>query len=136
MLGYRAPEHYGDLTLGELEECVVRWGAERGFSVHCYQTNHEGAFVEKLHEIARGGVDALIVNPGAWTHYSYAIRDALELVPAPIAEVHLSDVERREEWRRRSLITELAAFRTSGRGVEGYREALVFLAELLDGDAS
>ena len=79
----------------------------------------------------RDGADAVIVNPGAWTHYSYAIRDALEMVEAPIAEVHLSAVEGREEWRRRSVIADLAAVRVSGKGREGYGEAVDALADLI-----
>jgi 3-dehydroquinate dehydratase-2 len=96
--------------------------------VRCFHTNHEGAMVEQLHELARGGAAAVIINPGAWTHYSYAIRDALELVTAPIAEVHLSDIEAREEWRRRSVIADLAIVRVSGKGVDGYLEAVDALA--------
>jgi 3-dehydroquinate dehydratase-2 len=87
--------------------------------------------VEKLHELARVGAAAVIINPGAWTHYSYAIRDALELVTAPIAEVHLSDIEAREEWRRRSVIADLATVRVSGKGVDGYFEAVDALAAAL-----
>ncbi len=116
MLGSRAPEHYGTLTLDELESRVTAHAARRGFVVRCFQTNHEGAMVEQLHELARGGAAAVIINPGAWTHYSYAIRDALELVTVPIAEVHLSDIEAREEWRRRSVIADLASVRVCGPG--------------------
>jgi 3-dehydroquinate dehydratase-2 len=129
MLGRRDPAHYGALTLSELELRVTAGAAARGFSMQCFQTNHEGDLVEKLHEIAREGAAAVIINPGAWTHYSYAIRDALELVAAPIAEVHLSAVEAREEWRCRSVIAELATVRISGEGVEGYMEAVEELAE-------
>src|SRR5680860_880830 len=82
MLGHRDPAQYGTLTLPELEAYVVDHAAARGFAVRCYQTNHEGGLVEKIHEIVREGPDAVIVNPGAWTHYSYAVRDALELVEA------------------------------------------------------
>jgi 3-dehydroquinate dehydratase-2 len=128
MLGARPAEHYGTLTLAELEERVVEHGAARGFAVRCFQTNHEGELVEKLHELARSRPAALVINPGAWTHYSYAIRDAVELVAAPVAEVHLSAVEDREEWRRRSVIADLATVRVSGRGVEGYLEAVDALA--------
>jgi 3-dehydroquinate dehydratase-2 len=132
MLGLRDPQHYGRITLAQLENQVVEDGAARGFEVRCYQTNHEGDFVEKIHEIAREGAAAVIVNPGAWTHYSYAIRDALELVDAPLAEVHLSAVERREEWRRRSVIADLMAVRVSGKGAAGYAEALAALAAAIE----
>ncbi len=131
MLGRRDPAHYGVLTLPELEAYVVARAAARGFAARCHHTNHEGELVEKIHEIVRDGVDAVIVNPGAWTHYSYAIRDALEMVEAPIAEVHLSAIEGREEWRRRSVIAELAAVRVSGKGREGYGEAVDALADLI-----
>lgn len=136
MLGHRDPEQYGSLTLAELEAQVVAWGALRGFEVRCFQTNHEGALVEKLHEIAAGAPGAVIINPGAWTHYSYAIRDALEIVGVPVAEVHLSDVMRREEWRRHSVIADLVDVRVSGKGAGGYEEALDALAELVSGPAS
>jgi len=131
MLGRRDPAVYGRTTLAELEALVREWGEAEGFTVRCFQTNHEGEMVEKLHELAGGEVAALLVNPGAWTHYSYAIRDALELVRAPLAEVHLSDIERREPWRRRSVVADLAVVRVSGRGVDGYREAVAALARLV-----
>ena len=119
------------LTLPELEAYVVERAAARGFAARCFQTNHEGELVEKLHEIARDGAAAVIVNPGAWTHYSYALRDALEMVHAPLAEVHLSAIEGREEWRRHSVIADLAAVRVSGKGPEGYVEAVAALADLI-----
>jgi len=83
MLGSRPREHYGTLTLAELESRVRRYAHDRGFDTHTFQTNHEGVMVDHLHDLAVSGVDAIIFNPGAWTHYSYAIRDALELVPVP-----------------------------------------------------
>ena len=101
MLGRRDPAVYGSMTLAELEAYVARHGETHGFTVRSFQTNHEGEFVEKLHQLVVDGADAAIINPGAWTHYSYALHDALELVTAPVAEVHLSDIENREEWRRR-----------------------------------
>ena len=99
MLGRRDPAHYGSLTLPELEGRIGEWAGELGLEAVCRQTNSEGEYVEWLHE-ALDHADAVIVNPGAWTHYSYAIRDALELLEAPVVEVHLSDVDAREEWRR------------------------------------
>ena len=131
MLGRRDPAHYGTLTLPELEAYVVERAAARGYAARCYQTNHEGALVEKIHEIVRDGAAAVIVNPGAWTHYSYALRDALEMVAAPIAEVHLSAIAGREEWRRHSVIADLAAVCVSGKGAEGYAEAVDALADLI-----
>jgi len=92
------------------------------------QTNHEGEYIEWRHD-ALGWANGVVVNPGAWTHYSYAIRDALELFKVPIVEVHLSDIEKREEWRRTSVLADLAAKRVLGKGPEGYREALEFIVE-------
>jgi 3-dehydroquinate dehydratase-2 len=131
MLGRRAPSHYGVLTLADLEAFVRNHAVTRGFATRCFQTNHEGGLIEKVHEIVRAGADAVIVNPGAWTHYSYALRDALEMVEAPIAEVHLSAIEEREEWRRHSVIADLAAVRVSGKGPEGYVEAVDALADIV-----
>ena len=130
MLGRRPSEHYGTLTLRELEERVRAWGAERGMSVSCFQTNHEGAFLEHVHALA-GAVDGAVVNPGAWTHYQWSIRDALELLGAPFVEVHLSDVEAREPHRRQSVVRDIAAAAIWGRGPDGYRDALDRLRELL-----
>lgn len=131
MLGRRDPAHYGTLTLADLEGMVVARGAEMGVRVHCFQTNHEGALIERLHELCGEGA-GVIINAGAWTHYSYALRDALELVDGPIAEVHLSAIEEREEWRRRSVFADLAAVRISGKGAHGYIEALEALVEGVD----
>jgi 3-dehydroquinate dehydratase-2 len=128
MLGQRPREHYGTLTLAELEERVSRYAQERGFTTSTFQTNHEGVLVDYLHKLAVADVDAVIINPGAWTHYSYAIRDAVELLAAPVAEVHLSAVDEREEWRRRSVIADLATVRIAGKGLEGYLEAVDTLA--------
>ncbi len=131
MLGRRPREHYGSLTLSELEDRVTRYAQQRGFSVTTFQTNHEGVLIEHLHELAVSDIDALVINPGAWTHYSYAIRDALELISAPIAEVHLSAVDERERWRTVSVIAELATARVAGKGLEGYFEAVEILAREL-----
>lgn len=130
MLGRRPSEHYGTLTLRELEERVRAWGAERGMSVACFQTNHEGAFLEHVHGLA-GAVDGAVVNPGAWTHYQWSIRDALELLEAPFVEVHLSDVEAREPHRRVSVVRDIAAAAIWGRGPDGYRDALDRLREAI-----
>jgi 3-dehydroquinate dehydratase II len=119
---------YGGISLSELETRIYEWASELDCHVRCRQTNHEGEFIEWCHE-AIDSADGVIVNPGAWSHYSYAIRDALELSNAPIVEVHLSDIEGREEWRRISVVSELAAKRILGKGPDGYREALEFLVE-------
>lgn len=122
-LGRRDPEHYGSLTLAELELQISAAASELELEVRFFHTNHEGEFVEHLHRLA-GLADAIVLNPGAWTHYSYAIRDALELSGLPAVEVHLSDVDAREDWRRRSVITDLCLTRVSGKGPDGYRDAL------------
>jgi 3-dehydroquinate dehydratase II len=129
-LGRRDPEHYGSLTLTELELSIAQAASELGLATRFFQTNHEGAFVEHLHGLA-GMADAIILNPGAWTHYSYAIRDALELTQLPAVEVHLSNVDEREPFRRESVIGDLCCARVAGKGRDGYREALTRLAELL-----
>ena len=126
VLGRRDPEHYGGLSLSELETRIYEWASQLGCHVRCRQTNNEGEYVDWCHD-ALDWADGVVVNPGAWTHYSYAIHDALELMKVPIVEVHLSDVGQREEWRRESVIADLAAKRVLGKGPDGYREALEFL---------
>jgi 3-dehydroquinate dehydratase-2 len=128
VLGDRDPQLYGGLGLGELETRIYGWARELGFTARCFQTNHEGQFVEWCHD-TRGWASGVIVNPGAWAHYSYAIRDALELCSAPVVEVHLSDIDQREEWRRHSVIADVVTHRIVGKGPEGYREALAYLKE-------
>jgi 3-dehydroquinate dehydratase II len=137
MLGRRPVEHYGTVTLAGVCEAVRGRAAARGFEIRCFQTNHEGRFIEQLHSLARGDepVDALIINPGAWTHYSWAIHDALELVGVPVAEVHLSAVVEREVWRRVSVVSDLAAVRVSGKGLDGYLEAVDRLVAIVEGDS-
>lgn len=128
MLAKRDPTLYGGLGLGELETKIYAWARELGCTARCFQTNHEGQFVEWCHD-AGHWADGLIVNPGAWSHYSYAIHDALEVVDVPVVELHLSNVEEREEWRRRSVIADVVAHRIVGKGPDGYRQALEYLKE-------
>jgi len=130
MLGRRDPEHYGNLSLVELETAVKRFGRELDLEVAFFQTNHEGEFIERLHRLP-DAADAAIVNAGAWTHYSWAIRDALEIARLPAVEVHLSDVSKRERWRRQSVLEGLVITSVSGKGPDGYREALSLLREAL-----
>jgi 3-dehydroquinate dehydratase-2 len=130
-LGRRDPAIYGSLMLHELQEKIARDGEGLGLETRFFQTNHEGAFVEHLHSL-RGGVEGIVLNPGAWTHYAWAIRDALEIAALPAVEVHLSDVQGRERWRQVSVIEELCFATISGRGPEGYREALELMRERLD----
>lgn len=129
-LGRRNPEHYGTLTLDELELRIGSAADELGLEARFFRTNHEGEFVERLHRL-EGLADGLVLNPGAWTHYSYAIRDALELARLPAVEVHLSDVDAREPWRRQSVIRELCIAHVAGKGPNGYRDALECLRKEL-----
>jgi 3-dehydroquinate dehydratase-2 len=126
VLDRRDATMYGGLSLSELETKIYAWARELGATARCRQTNNEGQYVEWCHE-ALEWADGVVVNPGAWTHYSYAIHDALELLDVPLVEVHLSNIEEREDWRRHSVIEALAAKRILGQGPEGYREALEFL---------
>ena len=126
LLEQRDPSLYGGLSLRRLEEQIRSWAQELGCDVLCRQTNSEGEYVEWCQELGETA-DGLVVNPGAWSHYSYAIHDALELARGPVVEVHLSDVDNREEWRRHSVLGDLAARRVIGKGPAGYREALEFL---------
>ena len=130
MLGQRDPLHYGTLTLAELDAQIGAWAIEVGLEASFFQTNAESEYVERLHSL-RGQVDGVILNPGSWTHYAYAIHDALELSGLPAVEVHLSDVHAREPWRRLSVIGELCLATFSGKGSEGYRLALARLREEL-----
>ena len=129
MLGSRDPLHYGGLTLSELEVKIKRFAAEFGLEVTFFQTNHEGEYVERLHRLPEMA-DAAIINPGAWTHYSWAIRDALEFSGVPAVEIHLSDVSKREEFRKLSVFDGLESRigRVYGKGPDGYREALEIVA--------
>jgi len=127
ILGKRDPALYGTGTLDELETQIYTWGRELGLQVRCRQTNHEGEFVEFCHA-ALGNADGVVVNPGSWTHYAWSIHDALEPFAGPVVEVHISDVNAREEWRKFSVLEGLTAARVIGKGIPGYREALAFLA--------
>ena len=127
-LADRDPALYGGLSLNELDNRVYRWGLELGLQVRCHQTNSEGQYVDWCHE-ARSWAGGVILNPGAWSHYSYAIRDAVELFQCPVVEVHLSDITKREEFRRHSVLEDVVSARVIGKGPEGYREALVHLSE-------
>ena len=119
---------YGGLSLRDLEQRIESWAEELGCTVRCRQTNSEGEYVGWCHD-ALDWAGGVIANPGAWSHYSYAIRDALELFEAPVVEVHLSNIAEREEWRRHTVLEDIATERVIGKGPDGYREALAFLAE-------
>ena len=131
VLGRREAAHYGGLTLPDVEVRVKRFARDLALEVSFSQTNHEGEFCEYLHRAAESA-DGLVLNPGAWTHYSWAIHDALEVSTLPAVEVHLSEVDRREEWRRLSVIRDLCVGCVQGKGVDGYRDALEMLKEALE----
>jgi 3-dehydroquinate dehydratase II len=129
-LGRRNPDHYGGLNFDRLEQKIESFARELGLTTRFFHTNAEDEFVEHLHRIHEMS-DGIVLNPGAWTHYSYAIRDALELTGLPAVEVHLSDVDAREEFRRVSVIRDLCVATVKGEGVEGYRTALIRIKEEL-----
>jgi len=130
VLDRRDPEIYGGLSLTELEVKIKRFAHEFDFEPAFVQTNHEGEFCENLHK-ATDTAAGLILNPGAWTHYSYAIRDAIELTGLPAVEVHLSEVDSREDWRKVSVIRDVCIGHVQGKGVDGYRDALEMLRKEL-----
>jgi 3-dehydroquinate dehydratase-2 len=129
LLGFRRPEVYGHGTLSDLEASCAAWGSELGLEVETYQSNHEGAIIDRLHA-ALGTTDGIVINPGALTHYSYALHDAIEAVAIPTVEVHLSDITAREPWRATSVVAPACLTSIFGRGVSGYRDALEILANL------
>lgn len=135
MLGRRDPAHYGTLTLSELEQRVDAFAAELGLRARFFQTNSERELVERLH-LLRDDADGIVINPGAWTHYAWAIHDALEIAGLPAVEVHLSDIKAREQWRRVSVIEDLCIASVGGQGLDGYRLALRRLRAALDGAAA
>lgn len=127
LLGARRPEIYGTTTLGELDALCRQWGEELGCVITTFQSNHEGALVDRLHN-AIGACDGVIINPGALAHYSYALHDAIEATALPVIEVHISDITKREPWRANSVIAPACKATVSGMGVEGYRHALELLS--------
>ena len=126
LLGEREPEIYGKTTLPELERMVQSRARELGHVVRAFQSNHEGALIDELHQ-ARSWAQGVIFNPGAFTHYSYALRDAISSTRLKVVEVHLSDITKREDWRRVSVLAEVCAHRIMGKGPAGYLEALEWL---------
>jgi len=129
-LDRRPAEHYGGLTFMQLENRIDRFARELELYARFFQSNHEGEYVEEIHK-APDYADGLLLNPGAWTHYSWALRDAVEVCGLPAVEVHLSDVMAREEFRRVSVFDGVCVAKVSGKGVEGYRDALAALKEAL-----
>lgn len=131
VLERREADLYGGISLSELEYKIGNWASERGLEASFYQTNSEAEFCGYLHRLSEGA-DAAIINAGAWTHYSRAIGDALAVEPVPTIEVHLSDVENREDWRKVSVFDGLVAEKISGKGVDGYRLAIEAVEALLE----
>src|SRR5258708_21692254 len=121
VLGRRDPAVYGGISLNELETKIYEWAGELQISVRCRQSNSEGEFIEWIHD-AYDHADAIVVNPGAWSHYSYAIHDALESFGKPIVEVHLSNIDEREDWRRVAVIADVASHPVIRQGPDGHRQ--------------
>ena len=130
VLERRDPEIYGGLSLTELENRIKHWARELDLESMFFQSNSEGEFVEHLHRI-EGLADGIIINPGAWTHYAWSIRDALEIAALPAVEVHLSEVDAREDFRKVSVIRDVCIATVKGRGIDGYQEALARLKQEL-----
>jgi 3-dehydroquinate dehydratase-2 len=129
-LDRRPAEHYGGLTFMLLERRIDRFAHELGLDARFFQSNHEGEYVEEIHK-AGDYADGLLLNPGAWTHYAWSLRDAVEVSGLPAVEVHLSDVENREPFRRLSVLEGICRAKVSGKGIDGYREALEALKAAL-----
>ena len=129
-LDRRPAEHYGGLTFSQLERRIAKLAHELELDARFFHTNHEGEYVEEIHKAA-DYADGLLLNPGAWTHYSWALRDAVEVSGLPAVEVHLSDVEHREPFRRISVFEGVCVAKVSGKGVDGYRDALAALKDAL-----
>jgi 3-dehydroquinate dehydratase II len=132
MFGKRDPKQYGTVTLDEIDKQLKDLAQELGCSVETFQTNHEGVMVEKIHQAHIDKVDAVLINAGAWTHYSYAVRDALAILTTPIIEVHMSNIHAREEFRHFSVVAPLAKGQIAGFGVQSYLLGLRAAADLLE----
>ncbi|HEX7642248.1 MAG TPA: type II 3-dehydroquinate dehydratase [Burkholderiaceae bacterium] len=126
LLGTREPAVYGSTSLADIEQAAVKQAKAAGVSLECFQSNHEGALIDRIHAALKEGVDAIIINPGGLTHTSVALRDALAGVAIPFVEVHISNVHRRETFRHHSFLSEIATGVICGLGPEGYRAAIDF----------
>ncbi len=131
LLGTREPEVYGSTTLADVERAAVEQAHAAGATLACYQSNHEGALIDRIHDARKEGVDAIIINPGGLTHTSVALRDALAGVAIPFVEVHISNVHQRETFRHHSFLSAIAVGVICGLGVEGYRAAIDFALKKL-----
>jgi len=124
MFGKRDPRQYGTITLNQINEQLAELGQELGATVETFQTNHEGAMVERIHQSYFEQVDGVLINAGAWTHYSYGLRDALAILTCPIVELHMSNIHAREEFRHKSVLAEIVQGQIAGFGVDSYLLAL------------
>lgn len=124
MFGKRDPVQYGTVTLAEIDARLAALGAELGVAVESFQSNHEGAMVERIHQGYEEGVDGVLINAGAWTHYSYGIRDALAILTVPVVELHMSNIHARERFRHHSVFAEMVLGQIAGFGVDSYLLAL------------
>ena len=124
MFGKRDPKQYGTITLAEIDARLKALGRELGAEVESFQTNDEGAMCERIHKAYSDGVDAVLINAGAWTHYSYGIRDALAILTVPVVELHMSNIHAREEFRHKSVFAEIVKGQIAGFGVDSYLLAL------------
>jgi 3-dehydroquinate dehydratase-2 len=124
MFGKRDPKHYGNETLEDINAALFELAKELNTSVETYQTNIEGEMCERIHASHTDGSNAIVINAGAWTHYSYAIRDALEILSIPIIEIHMSNVHAREEFRHHSVLSTIVKGQICGFGIESYRLGL------------
>ena len=136
MFGKRDPKQYGTITLAEIDARLIALGKELGCDVVCYQTNIEGEMCQRIHQAHNDNVDAVLINAGAWTHYSYGVRDALAILKCPIVEVHMSNIHAREEFRHHSVIGPIAKGQIAGFGVDSYLLALRAAVSIIDGTAS
>jgi 3-dehydroquinate dehydratase-2 len=134
LLGTREPGVYGSTTLGQISDDLERYGHDRGVKVESFQSNHEGALVDRIQSARAAGVDFIVINPAAFTHTSVAIRDALAAVAVPFVEVHLSNIHRREAFRRHSYFSDLAVGVIAGLGPVGYRLALDYAIDTAAGN--
>ena len=134
MFGKRDPKQYGTITLAQIDERLAALGKELGVNVECFQTNHEGAMCERIHQAYREGKDAVLINAGAWTHYSYGIRDALAILTCPVVELHMSNVHAREPFRHVSVFAEIVKGQICGFGADSYLLALRAAVSAVRGD--
>ena len=131
MFGKRDPAQYGTVTLDEINQEIGKLAKELGCKIETFQTNHEGEMVERIHKAYVDKVDAVVINAGAWTHYGYALRDALAILKAPIVEVHMANIHAREEFRHYSVIAALARGQIAGFGLQSYLLGLRAAVELI-----